>query len=36
MFDTQNAQQAPYREAGYTALNDIGGLKSYLQKQSGF
>jgi hypothetical protein len=33
MFDTQNAQQAPYREAGYTALNDIGGLKSYLQKQ---
>jgi hypothetical protein len=33
MFDIQNAQQAPYREAGYTALNDIGGLKSYLQKQ---
>jgi hypothetical protein len=33
MFDTSNAQQAPYREAGYTALNDIGGLKSYLQKQ---
>jgi hypothetical protein len=33
MFDLQNEQQKPYREAGYTALNDIGGLKSYLQKQ---
>ena len=33
MFDIQNAQQAPYREAGYTALGDIGNLKSYLQKQ---
>jgi hypothetical protein len=33
MFDIQNEQQKPYREAGYTALGDIGNLKSYLQKQ---
>ena len=33
MFDTQNAQQAPYREAGYSALSDIAGLKPYLTHQ---
>jgi hypothetical protein len=33
MFDTTNAQQAPYREAGYSALSDIGNLKSYLTHQ---
>jgi hypothetical protein len=33
MFDTQNAQQAPYREAGYTALSDISGMKPYLTHQ---
>lgn len=33
MFDIQNAQQAPYREAGYSALNDITALKPYLTKQ---
>ncbi len=26
MFDVQNAQQAPYRQAGYTALGQIGAL----------
>jgi hypothetical protein len=30
MFDIQNAQQAPYREAGYSALSDIAGMKPYL------
>jgi len=33
MFDTQNEQQKPYREAGYTALSDISGMKPYLTKQ---
>lgn len=33
MFDTQNAQQAPYREAGYSALSDISSLKPYLTNQ---
>jgi len=28
MFDTQNAQQAPYRQTGYNALNQIGQLGS--------
>jgi hypothetical protein len=28
MFDTQNAQQAPYRQTGYSALNQIGQLGS--------
>jgi hypothetical protein len=35
MFDIQNEQQRPYREAGYTALNDIVGMKPYLTKQFG-
>jgi hypothetical protein len=35
MFDIQNAQQAPYREAGYSALKDIAGMKPYLTKQFG-
>ncbi len=35
MFDIQNAQQAPYREAGYSALRDIVGMKPYLTKQFG-
>ena len=33
MFDLQNEQQKPYREAGYTALSDISGMKPYLTKQ---
>lgn len=28
MFNTQNAQQAPYRQAGYTALGQIGAQSS--------
>ena len=28
MFDIQNAQQAPYRQSGYNALNQIGALGS--------
>ncbi|CAB5212653.1 hypothetical protein UFOVP188_39 [uncultured Caudovirales phage] len=28
MFNTQNAQQAPYRQTGYNALNQIGQLGS--------
>ena len=28
MFDTQNAQQAPYRAAGYSALNQIAGMNA--------
>ena len=28
MFDVQNAQQAPYRQTGYNALNQIGALGS--------
>jgi hypothetical protein len=35
MFDVQNAQQAPYREAGYSALSDISGMKPYLTQQFG-
>ena len=35
MFDVQNAQQAPYREAGYSALSDITGMKPYLTQQFG-
>ena len=35
MFDIQNAQQAPYRQAGYSALSDIGGMKPYLTQQFG-
>jgi len=35
MFDVQNAQQAPYREAGYSALSDIGNMKPYLTHQFG-
>jgi hypothetical protein len=30
MFQTQNEQQAPYREAGYQALKDIGARQDYL------
>lgn len=33
MFDIQNEQQKPYREAGYTALGDIAGMKPYLTQQ---
>jgi hypothetical protein len=29
MFETTNQQQAPYREAGYTALNDLLGLRNF-------
>jgi hypothetical protein len=35
MFDIQNAQQAPYREAGYSALSDIAGMKPYLTQKFG-
>ena len=28
MFNTQNQQQAPYRQTGYNALNQIGALGS--------
>jgi hypothetical protein len=28
MFETTNQQQAPYREAGYTALNDLLGMRA--------
>jgi hypothetical protein len=35
MFNTQNEQQKPYREAGYTALKDIAGSKDYFTKQYG-
>lgn len=35
MFDIQNEQQRPYREAGYSALSDIVGMKPYLTKQFG-
>lgn len=35
MFDIQNEQQRPYREAGYSALSDIAGMKPYLTKQFG-
>lgn len=33
MFNIQNEQQKPYREAGYTALSDIAGMKPYLNKK---
>jgi type II secretory pathway pseudopilin PulG len=32
-FALTNEQQKPYREAGYTALSDISGMKPYLTKQ---
>lgn len=32
-FALTNEQQKPYREAGYSALSDIGGMKPYLTKQ---
>ena len=35
MFDVQNEQQRPYREAGYSALSDITEMKPYLTKQFG-
>jgi hypothetical protein len=35
MFDVQNEQQKPYREAGYSALSDIAGMKPYLTRQFG-
>jgi len=33
MFDIQQEQQKPYREAGYSALGDIAGMKPYLTQQ---
>jgi hypothetical protein len=33
MFDVQNEQQRPYREAGYSALKDISAMQPYLTKQ---
>jgi hypothetical protein len=35
MFNIQNEQQKPYREAGYSALSDIAAMKPYLTKQYG-
>lgn len=35
MFDITNQQQAPYREAGYSALKDIAGSKDYFTNQYG-
>ena len=35
MFDVQNEQQRPYREAGYSALKDIAGMQPYLTHQFG-
>lgn len=35
IFNKQNEQQAPYREAGYSALKDIAGAKDYLTHQYG-
>jgi hypothetical protein len=35
MLNTLNEQQKPYREAGYSALSDIAGMKPYLTKQFG-
>jgi len=32
-FNLTNEQQKPYREAGYTALSDITGMKPYLTRQ---
>jgi len=34
-FNTINQQQAPYRQAGYTALNQIGQMTPYLTQQFG-
>jgi hypothetical protein len=33
MFNKTNEQQAPYREAGYTALKDIAANKDYFTRQ---
>ena len=33
MFDITNEQKRPYREAGYSALSDITGMKPYLTHQ---
>jgi hypothetical protein len=35
MFDIQNEQQRPYREAGYSALSDIANMKPYLTQKFG-
>ncbi len=35
MFDIQNEQQRPYREAGYSALKDISAMQPYFTKQFG-
>lgn len=35
IFDVQNEQQKPYREAGYSALSDIASMKPYLQQKYG-
>jgi len=35
MFDVQNENQRPYREAGYSGLSDIVAMKPYLTKQFG-
>ncbi len=35
MFDITNEQQAPYREAGYSALKDIAASKDYFTNQYG-
>jgi hypothetical protein len=35
MFNIQNEQQRPYREAGYSALSDIAGMKPYLTQKFG-
>lgn len=32
-FNLTNEQQKPYREAGYSALSDIGAMKPYLTQQ---
>ena len=32
-FNITNEQQKPYREAGYSALSDIGAMKPYLTQQ---
>jgi len=35
MYEQQRQDYAPYREAGYTALKDIAGMKDYLTHQYG-
>jgi hypothetical protein len=35
MFNTINAQQAPYRQAGYGALGELGQMQPYLTHQYG-